>query len=88
VCTKLDFCQFHVTENVLFSRVSYVAAGFLHSIVSAMEADKSADTRFFKPFFIGWVDKNGKSRAKTVAFWRHLLFSVRHSGEDRDHLTG
>jgi len=52
-----------VAENALFSGFSYVGAGFLHSIVSAMEADKSANMRFFKHFLIGCVDKNGKSRA-------------------------
>jgi len=53
-----------VAKNAVFSGVSYVTNGFLHSIVSAMEAGKSTNSRFFRCFFIGCVNKNGKSRAK------------------------
>jgi hypothetical protein len=70
--SKLDFCHFEVAENTVFSGVSYVTAGFLHDIVSATEANKSANTRFFQHVHTYCESKNGKSRAETgerKSFW-------------------
>ena len=76
---QLDFCHFEVAENTVFSGVSYVTAGFLHDIVSATEANKSANTRFFQHVHTYCESKNGKSRAqkryfiaKTEEFLEHL----------------